>query len=77
MVNCPYIDPNNVHQKTKKVPKYHTLPIHLRRLLKSFDASLLDFSEYHLHCYDFRRSLDVFLKINSFLTLNKINFPKI
>ena len=31
---------------------------YVKTLLKSFDATLLNYSEFHLHCYDFRHSLN-------------------
>lgn len=31
----------------------------MKTLLKLFDATLLDYSECHLHCYDYRHCLNV------------------
>ena len=45
----------------------------MKTLLMFFDATLLDFSECHLHYYDFRHSLNV---ISFGKTLNEMNFPK-
>ena len=51
----------------------------MKTLLKLVDAILLDSSECHLHYYEFKYSLNIFLFFYiflSFLTLNEIIFPK-